>query len=130
MGCLPVQTFLRGRGLHLNPPCPLCNKKPETIAHALVLCSTVTLHYGSNNIDVSPLHASSYVDILFIALNQLSQEKENDLGTISWTIWKQRNAKVWSSYMPPFTTSVQQRLIYANDHQIRANHLGGSNVQP
>ena len=32
--------------------------------------------------------------------------------------------------MPPFTATVQQGLLYANDwRQMRANHLSGSNVQ-
>ena len=108
MGCLPaVRTVLRGQGLQLNPLFPLCNQEPETIAHALVLCNTVRAYYDSSNIDVGPLHASSYANILLATLNQLSKEKANDFGTISWTIWKQCNAKVWSSYMPPFTAVTQ-----------------------
>ena len=78
----------RQRGMQLNPRCPLCNREPETVHHALLSCDRIRAYYGSNTVEINHIGSSSFVEACFSSLNRLSKEKFKGFGTIAWIVWK------------------------------------------
>ena len=95
MRCLPVLELLRGRGMCLNSMCPVCNQEPKMVCHALISCSKVSTYFVNSNLDVNPFGTSSLADFFLTRVPHLSKEKASTFGMILWTIWKQRNVKLW-----------------------------------
>ena len=130
MGCLPVLEVLRGTGMCLNSLCPVRNQEPETVCHALISCSKVSTYFVNNNLDVNAIGTCSLADFFLTRVSHLSKEKASTFGMILWTIWKQRNAKLWSGNSLLPLVAIQQGLLFVQDWcRARESHLTSNHTQ-
>ena len=123
LGCLPVLATLQGRGVQLNPLCPICHQEPETIMHALLLCGNVNYHLANYNLDLAKWAAGSLANVILTNSPLLSKAQVSTLATVLWTIWKQQNAKVWNGRNLPPLVAVQQSFNFVSAwNLVRDNH--------
>ena len=97
--CLPTRTRMRDKGVNYATVCALYNVDEEDSVHLLFRCP------GSRNIWSmwNAFSAVSHIfdqyqnikDIIFETLKVLSDGDESLFGCIIWSIWKQRNNKIW-----------------------------------
>ena len=97
--CLPTRKRLRDKGVNCTIVCALCNLEEEDNMHLLFKCA------GSRNI-WSMWNAYYFVnhildgyqdikEVIFKTLQVLQHEDASLFGCIIWSIWKQRNNKIW-----------------------------------
>ena len=108
----------------LNFMCPVCNQEPETVCHALISCSKVSTYFVNNNLDVNAFGTCSLAYFFLTRVPHLSKEKASTFGMILWTIWKQRNAKLWSGNSLPSLVAIQHDLLFVQEWcWVRESHL-------
>ena len=86
LGCLPVLATLQGRGIQLNPLCPICHREPEIIMHALLLCGNVKYHLANYNLDPAKWATGSLANVILTNSPFLSKAHVSTLATVVWTI--------------------------------------------
>ena len=69
MGYIPVHDVLHGRGMQVNSSCPLCNKEPKIVHHALLSCDKIRAYFDSNFVEINPTGSGSFVKAFFLKKN-------------------------------------------------------------
>ena len=114
----------------LNFMCPVCNHEPKTVCHTLISYSKVSTYLVNNNLDVNAFGTCSLADFFLTGVPHLSKEKASTFGMILWTIWKQRNVKLWSGNSLPPLVAIQQDLFFVQDWcRVRESHLTSNHTQ-
>ena len=127
MNGLPTRQNLENRGVRIEGSCPLCEKGPESIKHALVHCSkawevwwswqTCPLNLGEENLDI--------IDIAMRIMEKGTYLDMEIFFVTAWSIWYNRNQVV---HKQPYLTPSQvwdyaQRLWCDYKGAITANLL-------
>ena len=81
MGCIPVHDVLYSRGMQVNSSCPLCNKEPKTVHHALLSSDRIRAYFDSSFVEINLTLSGSFAKALFSSINHRSEEKINAFGT-------------------------------------------------
>jgi len=98
-GCLPTRVRLQTRGVTCPVHCPFCNE-PKDSLHALFLCNIISSCWQLSGLrsKISPV-IQNQADISVIILEILQRLDHNQrpiFSTLIWSIWKNRNNKVWN----------------------------------
>ncbi|KAK9999142.1 hypothetical protein SO802_018745 [Lithocarpus litseifolius] len=120
MNGLPTRLSLENKGVRIKGSCPLCEKGPESIKHALVHCSkawevwwswqTCPINFGEGNLDVTD-----------IAMQIMEKGSAMDLEIFfitTWSIWYNRNQVV---HEQPYLTPSQ---VWDNAQRLRCDYKG------
>ena len=97
--CLPTRTRLRDKGVNCATVCALCNVDEEDSLHLLFRCPGSRNIWSMWNVFSVVSHIfdqyQNIKDIIFETIKVLSNGDESLFGCIIWSIWKQRNNKIW-----------------------------------
>jgi ribonuclease HI len=103
--CLPTRVRLRDKGVSCDDVCSLCNTNEEDSLHLLFRCQSsmnvwdrwsafpTVSNIFTQNQDVS--------SIIFMCLQLLTSDEAALFCYVIWSIWKQRNNKIWNGVTDP-----------------------------
>jgi len=98
-GCLPSRVRLQTRGVNCTTQCPFCDSQEDNL-HVLFLCPKSIQCWQKlglwNDISTTIFNLGSISFILFEIIQRLHNSKHSLFGTLMWSIWKNRNNKVWN----------------------------------
>ncbi|KAK1380976.1 hypothetical protein POM88_027720 [Heracleum sosnowskyi] len=99
--CLPTLAALYHRHVQINVFCPLCSSNVEDEYHVFVACSVAKSVWSMLNVaDLSSLFVSSFEFWNYIIRNK-NKEDINMAAMLFWTLWNNRNLKVWKDSCSP-----------------------------
>ncbi|XP_010462868.1 PREDICTED: uncharacterized protein LOC109125019 [Camelina sativa] len=114
-GTLPVLERLAYRGIRCDTLCKRCGAAPETINHALFECPRSLDVWELSLVSLVPdgfPFASIYANLDFIFWRAASQSGDSDVANrlpwILWTLWKDRNKKVFQGLQAEPTEILHQ----------------------
>jgi len=91
---------LREKRVNCPPHCALCNSADEDSLHLFFNCPSssniLNLSNLSNAVNTAVTQGLNSTAIIFHLLQVLSAEESALFATILWSIWKQRNNKIWN----------------------------------
>ena len=93
---LPTMEAICSRGISNNSGCPICEKAPESINHALLSCDFSTLvwnQWSENPLGTQEVRWSFIDSAMFILSHHSPPDLEFFFG-IAWAIWYNRNKVV------------------------------------
>ncbi|CAJ2628079.1 unnamed protein product [Trifolium pratense] len=99
--CVPTRVNLRSRGVNCITVCSLCNDHDEDSRHVFFDCPSsrnVWSMCSFGNKIIAALH-NNYAasNLIFDLLQQLSNEDASLMACVIWSIWKQRNNRIWKN---------------------------------
>lgn len=95
--CLPTMVMLQQKHVPVLKECPVCGSEDESIQHALVYCTTAAQCWQRILPEVSLQEGEDLYGWWKIVLERCNKDKQAEVATISWTIWKARNDRVWNN---------------------------------
>jgi len=99
--CLPTRVNLLTRGIPCEESCVCCDLLAETHMHVFFVCSKAVNcweHIGIHNIILELLPtADNFTTMLFDLLNRLSPHQQSLTAMVLWSLWKNRNSKLWEA---------------------------------
>ncbi|CAN1166125.1 Putative ribonuclease H protein At1g65750 [Linum perenne] len=100
-GVLPTRTALRERRIGVPVACGLCEGPPETLWHLFFECDTARRcwqHLGKLQfIDASIQGVTSFKDWMLQIINTSPEKVVQEALVVLWSLWKERNARVWDN---------------------------------
>ena len=97
MNGLPTRLNLYQRGVNINPLCPMCEQEPESISHTLLHCNfakQVWDKWEGCPINMK-VRQGDFTDFALQMLNTRATQDLEILLVTSWSIWYNRNQKVF-----------------------------------
>jgi hypothetical protein len=99
--CLPTRVKLRTRGVNCPHSCVFCDAASEDSIHLFFLCRNSSSIWRQSKLSAE-VTAATNVDndaagVIFNLLQRLNSADSVEMATILWSIWKQRNNKVWNN---------------------------------
>ncbi|CAJ2637135.1 unnamed protein product [Trifolium pratense] len=99
--CVPTRVNLWSRGVNCTTVCSLCNDHDEDSRHVFFDCPSsrnVWSMCSFGNKIIAALH-NNYAasNLIFDLLQQLSNEDASLMACVIWSIWKQRNNRIWNN---------------------------------
>ncbi|MCI04730.1 putative ribonuclease H protein, partial [Trifolium medium] len=98
--CLPTRSRLKERCVPCPDECPLCNNHVEDDWHFLVNCSysaEARAAAGLENIIAGRMLQLSATDELILDICRTeNRDVAGQFATLVWTLWQNRNNKVWN----------------------------------
>ncbi|WJX13206.1 hypothetical protein P8452_03622 [Trifolium repens] len=99
--CLPTRVRLRDKGVDCVQVCALCNIDNEDSEHVFFKCPSsqnVWNMAGFLQVVTNAINNSTNIQsIMFQILQQLSKDDTAVFACTLWSIWKQRNNKIWNN---------------------------------
>lgn len=108
----PTMTQLRSKHVQVNNTCPVCNKKPESIFHALLQCKVATTCWKIFKRGIRTGEHMKFAEWLELNLIDQSRESKAKIVTLCWSIWRSRNDLVWSKRRWPILRIVEKAWKY------------------
>nr|DAD25053.1 TPA_asm: hypothetical protein HUJ06_026517 [Nelumbo nucifera] len=93
--CLPYKDQLARCGIQLDTSCHLCNTNVESLSHVLLSCSYAQACWSKVGISVNVSNHASFADCLLEFLAETDYDKSGRACMVLWSIWSQRNSKLW-----------------------------------
>nr|DAD49162.1 TPA_asm: hypothetical protein HUJ06_019099 [Nelumbo nucifera] len=115
-----AKSFLARRGIQLDTSCHLCNTSVESRSHVLLSCPYTQACWSKAGISVNVSNNASFGDCLLEFLAGTDYDKSRRACMVLWSIWSQRNSKLWRNN---FKLSNHVRLGMV----INLNHQGNGN---
>lgn len=111
-GCLPTRVRLLDKGVQCSTHCVSCNSNHEDLAHLIFYCPFTVQVWHMTGIWGAIQHAiqstASAVETIFLLLDTLSAEQNQQLAATLWSLWKHRNLKVWDDATEVSATVVER----------------------
>ena len=116
---LPTRMRIKEKGVNCAPNCVLCDVNEEDNLHLFFCCSSScnvwNMWESYSKICNILSQETSSAAIIFQALQTLCAEDATEFCCIMWSIWKQRNNKVWNDVtdVQPFVLArAKSQLFY------------------
>ncbi|XP_010468154.1 PREDICTED: uncharacterized protein LOC104748171 [Camelina sativa] len=133
-GTLPLLERLAHRGVRCDTMCKRCNSGVETINHALFECPRSRGVWELSSVRMDPWgfpYTSIYANLDFIFWRASSQSWVSDIGIqlpwIIWSIWKDRNKKVFQGFevepLEILNQAATDKLLWEEAKSYSANYL-------
>lgn len=94
--CLPTMSQLQQKHVPVSATCPVCSGGEETILHALVNCTVAAQCWSILMPEVRVGESSNFGEWFRQIMVKCSNTRLADVATLSWSVWKSRNEKVWN----------------------------------
>ncbi|XP_073041827.1 uncharacterized protein [Primulina eburnea] len=105
--CLPTRSKLNSRGIFVPLSCVICDRDIEHTWHTFIVCKYVRecwAHDGILNLmDTFSNTSESFSDFVFKVLSMSNETIVGKIAMILWSVWKQRNNKLWNDSILPAT---------------------------
>lgn len=111
---------LSERGVNLDTSCPMCDEVVETLKYALRDCTVATeaLHILSLPMAISANPSSEIHSWLLHQVSVLSKTDFAKLLMIIWSIWCNRNARIWGDVYKSSSDFVPVTLAYWAEYRV------------
>jgi len=105
--CLPTRHSLAQKGIPCEDDCVHCDVMAETHTHLFFVCPKVMDCWARVQLDTTVrdllLTTNDFATILFDFLDRLNPHHKSLASMILWSIWKNRNNKLWEATdVPPY----------------------------
>jgi ribonuclease HI len=132
--CIPTRVNLQSRGVNCTTVCSLCNDHDEDSRHLFFDCSSsknVWSMCSFRNKIIAALH-NNYAasDLIFDLLQQLSNEDASLMACVIWSIWKQRNNRIWNNVIDAQNFVFSRAAALINDWCAVQQARPGTTGQP
>ncbi|CAN1160466.1 hypothetical protein LINPERHAP2_LOCUS23329 [Linum perenne] len=102
---LPKKFALRGRHVNIEPTCGYCGLFEETSEHLFFSCEVAERCWELVG-ETTAIRAAMQLDggvkeWLFNIIANATQERVRRIFTVLWSLWRERNARVWNSCSRP-----------------------------
>ncbi|KAM7482550.1 hypothetical protein LguiB_007133 [Lonicera macranthoides] len=87
---------LAGRHIPVNLLCPICVSDYESVLHTLVLCPVACGVWSKAGFNFNSAPVSSFGEWWQAVCKGCSVEDRNSVAVILWSLWNNRNNKVWN----------------------------------
>ncbi|GAU18498.1 hypothetical protein TSUD_366810 [Trifolium subterraneum] len=117
--CCPTRVRLQDKGIECPTDCVLCEDHDEDSFHLFFKCRNSLNIWNQTNIAQAVLQASEEQSdaaaVIFTLLQQVDKDKTGIFAIIIWSIWNQRNDKVWRNKDTPQQTVILRAMNFLND---------------
>ncbi|CAJ2645584.1 unnamed protein product [Trifolium pratense] len=103
--CIPTRARLIQKGVNCPDICALCENEQENNLHIFLLCNNakeIWKSVGWWNTLQTHLQHNNIADIIFSVLQVFNSDQVSLFMVLLWSIWQQRNDKVWRDKVEPF----------------------------
>uniref|UniRef100_A0A803QJ80 Reverse transcriptase domain-containing protein n=1 Tax=Cannabis sativa TaxID=3483 RepID=A0A803QJ80_CANSA len=100
VNCLPTNTMLATKRVHIDTTCPLCRNAPETVVHVFVDCAFAKNCWSFLNEGHIPGANGDFLKWMIDIFDNFSNRVIRIVSIICWQIWKVRNELVWNKATP------------------------------
>lgn len=109
---LPTNLALYQKYVPVNVTCPACNREEESIYHILVQCHLASQCWMKVLHDVHEGENQDFMQWLSHVYAVTEKDKQSEILTLCWGIWKARNDLVWNQKHTQANNLVSSRSQY------------------
>jgi ribonuclease HI len=124
--CLPTRSGLIQKGVSCTDTCVHCDVLAETHTHLFFVCPKAVSCWELLQLDtiIRDLLPTSYdfSTLLFDLFDRLTTEQQSMVSMILWSLWKNRNAKLWENSDSAPTFIVQSARDSLNEWSYMQHH--------
>jgi hypothetical protein len=117
--CCPTRARLRDKGIECPTSCVLCEDHDEDSFHLFFKCRNSINIWNQTSFAQAVLQASEEqpdtAAVIFTLLQQVDTDKAWIFGVIIWSIWNQRNEKVWRNKDTPQHIVISRAMNFLID---------------
>ncbi|XP_073279489.1 uncharacterized protein [Primulina huaijiensis] len=99
--CLPVRASLQRKGIQVPLTCIQCGGDIENTWHIFLTCPVAQSCWSEtqfvSSINSCSSQVESFVEFIFMMLNSLTTKEMGKVVMILWSLWRQRNEKLWNN---------------------------------